>query len=98
MARRAVRKVSKEARTAGIRRALKFTAFSIVGTVLANAAALAATALVGIDAPLAIVSVVSLLAGSVAAGVQKSISWKDTGVEMPPPTTPTLQFPIGGPQ
>ncbi len=79
-----------------MRRAIKFAGFSVVGTVLANAAALAATALMGIDAPVPVVSVVSLLAGSVAAGVQKSMSWKDTGVEPPSPTTPTLPYPGGG--
>lgn len=99
-ARQTARKaVAKPARTAGVKRAVKFAGFSIVGTLLANAAAIAATFLMGINAPVEVVSITSLLAGSIAAGVHKSINWVEAGVEPPPaPPPPTLQYPGGGVQ
>ena len=87
--------VKGPARTAGVKRATKFAAFSIVGTVLANATALAATALVGVHAPAETISVVSLLAGSVAAGVHKSINWVELGVDVPPAPDVTIEAPVG---
>lgn len=90
--------VSKPARAAGAKRAGKFVVFGVLGTVLVNGGAIVATLLVGLHLPIEFVSVASLLAGSVAAGVQKSISWVDTGVELPPPTQPTLANPSGGVQ
>lgn len=77
------------ARAAGVKRATKFAAFSIAGTVLANAAALAAAGLAGIHAPTETVAVISLLAGSVAAGIHKSINWVELGVDAPEPVIET---------
>ncbi len=93
--RRRIRRAAAKgpARTAGVKRATKFALFSVVGTVLANATALAATALVGFNAPAETISVVSLLAGSVAAGIHKSINWVELGVDTPP--EPDLTLPAG---
>lgn len=93
VARRATR---KPARTAGIKRAAKFAGFSVLGTILANAGAIVAMVLMGVNAPTELIAVTGLLAGSVAAGVYKAVNWVDTGVEMPPPPTPTLNYPPGG--
>jgi hypothetical protein len=85
--------VSPPAKVAGAKRAVKFAAFSVIGTVLANAAALAATGLVGIQAPTEIVTVVSLLSGSVAAGIHKAINWQAVGLDVPEPPSPTINYP-----
>ncbi len=91
------RRPSKQARSAGYRRALKFAGFNVLGFVLVNATAIAAAFLVGMHFGNEIATALSLLVGAVAAGIQKSISWVDTGFDPNTPTQ-TMPNPLGGGQ
>ncbi len=75
------RRLSNPAHAAGIRRALKFLAFQVGGLVLANAAYLAALALIHTSLDPATVQVLGAGLGSMAAGVQKTHSWQTVAAE-----------------
>ncbi len=91
------RRVSKKARSAGYRRALKFAGFNVLGFLLVNAAAIAAAFFVGMHFGNEIATLLSLVVGAIAAGIQKSISWVDTGFD-PNATTQTMPNRLGGNQ
>lgn len=88
------RRISPEARRAGIKRALKTTGFNVLGFLLVNAAAIAAAFFIGIKFGHEIATVLSLVIGAIAMGVQKSISWVDTGFD--PEQTLTVPNPLAG--
>lgn len=72
----------------------RYFAYQMVGVLGANAAAIAATALVHFHSSPEIVTVGGWLAASVAAGAKRAYSYVETGTPPPPDMTPTLQAPI----
>lgn len=71
-------------RHAVIVRFLKVVAFSLLGWTLAAAAAAVTYVMSSASFDPAVVAIGASIAGGVAAAAQKSIAWKDLGVDTPP--------------
>lgn len=90
------RRISKEARSAGIRRAVRTTGWNVFGFLLVNAVAIAAAFFIGLNFGTEIATFMSLVVGAIAQGIQKSIKWTDTGFDPNSQTQLTMPNPIVG--
>ena len=91
----AYRRLESPGRRAGIRRAVKFLGFWVVGWVLGNAAYIVVTALAHVAIDPVTAQVFGAAASSLSAGVQKSRSWVEAsaeyGIEPQSMTVPTIE-------
>lgn len=83
------------ARRNAISRGGRYFAYQMIGVILANAAAIAATALIHFHSSPEVVTAGGWFAASVAAGAKRAYSYVETGAPTADPI-PTLPAPVPG--
>jgi hypothetical protein len=73
--------LASERGRAGVRRAVKFLAFALVGALAGNATAIASDLVARVTPDPAVVALASSVAGALAAGVHKSATWQELSSE-----------------